>query len=186
MYFVMREGKFVNCAGQSFRAFLNGRLPQLPGELPTMRDWGDHLTTVFPEVRLKKYLEMRGSDVGKGGMLCALPALWGGLFYDQNALDAAWDLVRGATAEQRQKLRHDVPKLGLKAEFMGRSLQDIAKEVLGFARAGLKARGFGEEPFLDVLDEMAQSGKTHADRLLEQYHGTWKGDIKPVFKETAF
>ncbi|MBG1233430.1 glutamate--cysteine ligase [Aestuariivirga litoralis] len=186
MYFVMRDGKFVNCAGQSFRAFLNGRLPQLPGELPTMRDWGDHLTTVFPEVRLKKYLEMRGSDVGKGGMLCALPALWGGLFYDQNALDAAWDLVKGATAEQRQKLRHDVPKLGLKAEFMGRSLQDIAKEVLGLARAGLKARGFGEEPFLDVLDEIAQSGKTHADRLLDLYHSAWKGDIKPVFKETAF
>jgi glutamate--cysteine ligase len=158
----------------------------LPGELPTMRDWADHLTTIFPEVRLKKYLEMRGSDVGKGAMLCALPALWGGLFYDQSALDAAWDLVKRSTAAQRQQLRHDVPKLGLKAKFMGRSLQDIAKDVLGFARSGLQKRGFGEEPFLDVLDEVAQSGKTHAERLLELYHGAWKGDISQVFKAAAF
>jgi len=186
MYFIMRDGKFVNCAGESFRAFLNGRLPQLPGELPTLRDWADHLTTIFPEVRLKKYLEMRGSDVGKGAMLCALPALWGGLFYNQASLDAAWDLVKGATAEQRQQLRHDVPKLGLKAKFMGRSLQDIAKDVLGFARSGLKARGFGEEPFLDVLDAMAESGQTNADRLLGLYHGAWKGDVSQVFKDAAF
>jgi len=186
MYFIMRDGKFVNCAGESFRAFLNGRLPQLPGELPTLRDWADHLTTIFPEVRLKKYLEMRGSDVGKGAMLCALPALWGGLFYNQSSLDAAWDLVKGATAEQRQQLRHEVPKLGLKAKFMGRSLQDIAKDVLGFARSGLKARGFGEEPFLDVLDAMAESGQTNADRLLGLYHGAWKGDVSQVFKDAAF
>ena len=186
MYFVIRDGKFVNCAGESFRQFLNGRLPQLPGEIPTMRDWADHLTTIFLEVRLKKYLEMRGSDVGKGPMQCALPALWGGLFYDDAALDAAWELVKGCTTKQRQALRAHVPKLGLKAHFRGRSLQDLAKEVLAIARKGLIARGFGEEPYLDVLDEIAESGLTQADRLLEAYHGPWKGDIKPVFKAAAF
>jgi len=186
MYFVMREGKFVNCAGESFRKFLDGKLPQLPGEKPTMRDFADHLTTIFPEVRLKKYLEMRGSDVGKGAMQCALPALWGGLFYDQAALDGAWDLVKNSTAEQRQQLRHDVPKLGLKAQFMGRSLQALAKDVLGLARKGLKARGFGEDAFLDVLDEMANSGLTQADRLLADFNGPWQGDISKVFKAAAF
>jgi glutamate--cysteine ligase len=186
MYFVIRGGKFVNCAGESFRAFLNGRLPQLPGELPTLRDWADHLTTIFPEVRLKRYLEMRGSDVGTGPMLCALPALWGGILYDQSSLDAAWDLVKGASATERQQLRHEVPKRGLNATFRGRSLQQLAKQVLALARDGLKRRGFGEEPFLDVLDEMAESGKTHAERLLDLYHGAWKGDVKEVFKTEAF
>ncbi len=186
MYFVMRNGTFVNCAGESFRAFMDGKLPQLPGEKPTLRDWGDHLTTIFPEVRLKKYLEMRGADVGLGPMLCALPALWGGLLYGTAALDGAWDLVKNATAEQRQQLRDDVPKLGLKAKFMGHSLQDVAKDVLALARNGLKSRGFGEEPFLDVLDEEAHSGLTQADRLLELYHGAWKGDIARVFKAAAF
>jgi glutamate--cysteine ligase len=186
MYFVMRDGKFVNCAGESFRKFLDGKLPQLPGEKPTLRDWADHLTTIFPEVRLKRYLEMRGSDVGKGAMQCALPALWAGLLYDDAGLDAAWALVRRAIPEQRQRLRHDVPKLGLKAKFLGRSLQAVAKEVLAIARKGLKSRGFGEEAFLDVLDEIAQSGLTQADRLLELYHGSWKGDIGQVFKVAAF
>jgi glutamate--cysteine ligase len=186
MYFIMRDGKFVNCAGESFRAFLNGRLPQLPGELPTLRDWADHLTTIFPEVRLKRYLEMRGSDVGKGPMQCALPALWVGLLYDDAALEAAWELVKAATAEQRQQLRHEVPKLGLKAQFLGRPLQALAKDVLAIAAKSLKSRGFGEEAYLGVLDEEAQSGLTQADRLLELYHGAWKGDIKPVFKAAAF
>ncbi len=186
MYFTMRGGQFVNTVGESFRKFLDGKLPQLPGEKPTMRDWGDHLTTIFPEVRLKKYLEMRGSDVGKGEMQCALPALWGGLFYDQAALDGAWDLVKAASAEQRQQLRHDVPKLGLKAQFMGRSLQELSKDVLALARSGLQKRGFGEEPFLDVLDEIALSGVTPAERLLAQYHGAWQGDMSKVFKAAAF
>jgi glutamate--cysteine ligase len=186
MYFIIRDGKFVNCAGESFRAFLNGRLPQLPGELPTLRDWADHLTTIFPEVRLKKYLEMRGSDVGKGPMLCALPALWAGLLYDDAALEAAWQLVQAATAEQRQQLRHDVPKLGLKAQFLGRSLQSLAKDVLAIADKALKSRGFGEDAYLGVLHEQAETGLTQADRLLELYHGAWKGDIKPVFKAAAF
>ena len=186
MYFVLRNGKFVNCTGGSFRNFLNGRLPQLPGEIPTMRDFADHLTTIFPEVRLKRYLEMRGCDVGLGPMQCAMPALWAGLLYDEGSLEEAWQLVKPATAEQRQNLRHDVPKLGLKAQFMGRSLQDIAKQVLTLARAGLKSRGFGEEAFLDVLDEIAESGITQADGLLKLYHGLWKGDISNVFKVAAF
>ena len=186
MYFVLRDGKFVNCAGESFRKFLNGRMSKLPGEIPTMRDWADHLTTIFPEVRLKKYLEMRGSDVGLGPMQCALPALWAGLFYDDAALDDAWQLVKSSTAAQRATLRHDVPKLGLKAQFLGRPLQPLAKQVLELARKGLKSRGFGEEAFLDVLDEIADSGLTRADRLLELYHGPWKGEIAPVFKAAAF
>ena len=186
MYFTMRDGKFLNTTGESFRKFLEGKLPQLPGEKPTMRDFADHLTTIFPEVRLKRYLEMRGSDVGKGAMQCALPALWGGLLYDHAALDGAWELVKAATSQQRQALRHDVPKLGLKAQFMGRSLQALGKDVLALARQGLVARGLGEEPFLDVLDEIVASGLTPADRLLDLYHGPWKGEIAPVFKAAAF
>jgi glutamate--cysteine ligase len=186
MYFTMRDGKFVNTTGESFRNFLDGKLPQLPGEKPTMKDWADHLTTIFPEVRLKRYLEMRGSDVGLGNKLCAMPALWAGLLYDQGALDAAWDLVKYSTAAQRQMLRDEVPKLGLQAEFMGRSLQALGREVLALARNGLKSRGLGEEAFLDVLDEEVQSGMTQADKLLQAFHGEWKGDIGQVFKAAAY
>ena len=129
---------------------------------------------------------MRGSDVGKGPLQCALPALWVGLLYDDAALDAAWSLVRRAIPEQRQQLRHDVPKLGLKAKFLGRPLQALAKDVLEIARKSLISRGFGEEAYLGILDEEAQSGLTQADRLLELYHGAWKGEITPVFKAAAF
>jgi glutamate--cysteine ligase len=186
MYFTMRNGQFVNTTGESFRKFLEGKLPQLPGEKPTMKDWADHLTTIFPEVRLKRYLEMRGCDVGLGNKLCAMPALFGGLLYDQSALDGAWDLVKASTAAERQTLRNEVPKLGLKAQFMGRSLQDLGKQVLALARNGLKSRGFGEEAFLDVLDEEVQSGITQADKLLQAFHGEWKGDIGQVFKASAY
>ncbi len=186
MYFTMRDGNFINTTGESFRKFLDGKLPQLPGEKPTMKDWADHLTTIFPEVRLKRYLEMRGSDVGLGNKLCSMPAFWGGLLYDQSALDAAWDLVKASTAEQRQTLRDSVPKLGLKAEFMGHTLQTLGKQVLEIARNGLKSRRFGEEAFLDVLDEEVHSGQTQADKLLQLYHGAWKGDISHVFKASAY
>lgn len=186
MYFILRNGKFLNTAGESFRNYLAGRLPQLPGEIPTMKDWADHLTTIFPEVRLKKYLEMRGSDSGLANKLCAQPAFWAGLLYDQSALDAAFDLVKNSTAEQRQTLRNDVPKLGLNAEFMGRKLQDLAKEVLAIAHKGLKARGAGEEAFLDVLDHEAETGKTAADELLARYLSDWKGDINKVFEASAY
>ncbi|NMD07745.1 MAG: glutamate--cysteine ligase, partial [Phyllobacteriaceae bacterium] len=159
MYFTMRNGKFVNTAGESFRKFMDGKLPQLPGEKPTLKDWADHLTTIFPEVRLKRYLEMRGADSGPWRRLCALPALWTGLLYHQGSLDGAWDIVKDWTAEERQKLRDDVPRLGLKAMIRGRTMRELAAEVLALARTGLAARniagckGKPETTFLDVLDE---------------------------------
>jgi glutamate--cysteine ligase len=192
MYFIMRHGQFVNTAGESFRAFLQGKLPQLPGEKPVLKDWADHVTTIFPEVRLKKYLEMRGCDSGPWRRLCAMPALFVGLLYDQAALDAAWDLVKGWTSEERQKLRDDVPRQGLNAIIRGRTVQDIAKDTLAIARRGLEARnlhgckGRSEAAFLDVLDDIAQSGKTAAERLLALYHGQWQGDVRRVFRDFAY
>jgi glutamate--cysteine ligase len=192
MYFVMRGGRYINTAGESFRAFLEGRLPQLPGEKPVAKDWADHLTTIFPEVRLKKYLEMRGTDSGPWRRLCALPAFWVGILYDQEALDAAWDLVKDWTADERQKLRDDVPKLALKAMIRGRTVQDIAKDVLKLSRAGLEGRGAQgckgktEASFLDVLDETVSTGKTAAENLLSLYHGSWNGDITRVFRDFAY
>ena len=192
MYFVMREGKFIDCAGESFRQFLDGKLPQLPGEKPVMKDWADHLTTIFPEVRLKRYLEMRGTDSGPWRRLCALPAFWVGLLYDQASLDGAWNLVKHWTAEERQALRDAVPTQGLKAMIRGRTVQDVARDVLQLSRAGLDARnqqsrkGRTESSFLDVLDETVSTGKTAADQLLELYHGAWKGDISRVFRDFAY
>jgi glutamate--cysteine ligase len=192
MYFVMRAGKYINTAGESFRAFLEGKLPQLPGEKPVAKDWADHLTTIFPEVRLKKYLEMRGTDSGPWRRLCALPAFWVGLLYDQSALDAAWEMVKDWTAEERQKLRDDVPKQALKAMIRGRSVQEFAKEALKLSRAGLETRGAQgckgktEAAFLDVLDETASTGKTAAESLLALYNGSWSGDITRVFRDFAY
>ena len=192
MYFVMRDGKYINTAGESFRAFLDGKLPQLPGEKPVAKDWADHLTTIFPEVRLKKYLEMRGTDSGPTRRLCALPALWTGILYDQQALDACWEIVKDWTAAERQQLRDDVPKQGLAAMIRGRSVQDIAKDVLSLSRAGLEARGEHgckgktEAGFLDVLDDIAASGRTPAETLLALYNGSWNGDITRVFRDFAY
>lgn len=192
MYFVMRDGKYINTAGESFRAFLDGKLPQLPGEKPVAKDWADHLTTIFPEVRLKKYLEMRGTDSGPWRRLCALPAFWVGLLYDQASLDAAWDLVKDWTAEERQKLRDDVPARALSAMIRRRNVQDIAKDVLKLSRAGLEARGQhgckgkSESAFLDVLDETAATGKTAAENLLSLYDTSWNGDISRVFRDFAY
>jgi glutamate--cysteine ligase len=192
MYFVMREGKYINTAGESFRAFLEGRLPQLPGEKPVMKDWADHLTTIFPEVRLKKYLEMRGADSGPWRSLCALPAFWVGLLYDQPALDAAWDLVKDWTADERQALRDNVPRLALGATIRGRTVREIAAETLKIARAGLDARsiqgckGRLESGFLDTLDETVATGKTAAENLLALYHGSWQGDVTRVFRDFAY
>jgi glutamate--cysteine ligase len=192
MYFVMRNGEHVNVAGESFRAFLDGKLPQLPGEKPVIKDWADHLTTIFPEVRLKKYLEMRGADSGPWRRLCALPALWTGILYEQDPLDAAWDLVKDWTAEERQALRDAVPRQGLKAMIRGRAAQDVAKDMLRLSRAGLERRdrrgrkGKTEAPFLDVLDETADSGKTAAENLLDLYQGPWNGNIERVFRDFAY
>ncbi|HVR91323.1 MAG TPA: glutamate--cysteine ligase [Novosphingobium sp.] len=190
MYFVYRDGQYIDAAGQSFRAFLRGELPALPGELPRPSDWVDHLSTAFPEVRLKSFLEMRGADGGPWNKICALPAFWVGLLYDQTALDAAWDLVKGWDMAGREALRSAVPKLGLDAPLPGGgTLKDIAAEVLAIARSGLAARGRlntagdNETGFLAPLDEIVASGKVPAQRLLDKFHGEWGGDLSRIYEE---
>jgi glutamate--cysteine ligase len=164
----------------------------LPGERPTLGDWTDHLTTAFPEVRLKRYLEMRGADGGPWRRLCALPALWVGLLYDSSALDGAWDLVKGWTAEEREQLRRDVPRLGLRAEIAGRTVRDLACQALDLARRGLAERGRlnaagrDETGFLDTLQAIAFSGRTPAEDMLDAYAGRWQGDLAPLFQEYAY
>ncbi|HXH14882.1 MAG TPA: glutamate--cysteine ligase [Sphingomonas sp.] len=193
MYFVYREGKYIDAAGLSFRDFLKGELSILPGEKPTLDDWTDHLSTAFPEVRLKTFLEMRGADGGPWNRICALPALWVGLLYDQGALDGAWDLVKDWTIDERQALRDAVPKLALDAPIPGGgTLRDIAGQVLDIAGSGLTARarfnraGDNESGFLDPLREIVRSGKVPAEVLLEKYHGVWGGDVSKVYDESSF
>ena len=192
MYFVYRDGKYIDASGQSFRDFLDGRLPALPGEKPTLSDWADHLTTIFPEVRLKKYIEMRGADGGPWKSLCALPALWVGLLYDATALDAAWDLVKDWTQEERVALRHAAPVLGLKTPFRDRTLKDIAARAVEIASAGLKARaaldggGASEDGFLQTLRIILDRNETRADEMLRKLRTDWKGDISRVFKDYAY
>ena len=193
MYFVFRDGKYIDASGLSFRDFLDGKLAVLPGERPTEKDWEDHLSTAFPEVRLKSFLEMRGADGGPWGRICALPALWVGLLYDQGALDAAWDLVKDWSMEDRQVLRDAVPRLGLDAPVgKGRTLRDIARPALDIARSGLAARGRlnaagdNETGYLSALEDVVASGKTHAERLLDRYHGEWGGDVSKVYAEESF
>ncbi len=191
MYFVFRDGQYIDAAGQSFRDFLNGELPALPGERPTASDWWDHLSTAFPEVRLKSFLEMRGADGGPWGRICALPAFWVGLLYDQAALDAAWNLVKDWTMEEREALRNAAPKLALDAPIPGgHTLRDIAGDVLAIARGGLSARnrlntsGDNETGFLETLDEIVATGKVPAQRLLDKYEGEWRGDITRIYEES--
>jgi glutamate--cysteine ligase len=191
MYFVFREGRYIDAAGQSFRDFLDGKLPALPGEKPRASDWIDHLSTAFPEVRLKSFLEMRGADGGPWSRICALPALWVGLLYDQTALDAAWDLVKGWDMDGREALRNAVPKLALDAPLPGGGkLRDIAGEVLKIARAGLAARGQlnsagdNETGFLGPLDDIVSAGKVPAEVLLDKYRTEWAGDITRVYEES--
>ncbi|WP_333836953.1 glutamate--cysteine ligase [Novosphingobium sp.] len=193
MYFVYRDGKYIDAAGQSFRDFLDGRLPALPGEKPRKSDWVDHLSTAFPEVRLKSFLEMRGADGGPWNRICALPALWVGLLYDQGALDAAWDLVKGWDMDGRERLRSSVPELGLDAPLPGGgTLRDIAAHVLDIARGGLAARGRlngagdNETGYLQPLDEIVASGKTSAERLLDLYNGEWGGDLTKIYAAKSF
>ena len=192
MYFVNRGGRYFDVSGQSFRDFLEGRLPGLPGERPTLKDWSDHLTTIFPEVRLKKYIEMRGADSGPWRRLCALSAIWTGLIYHEPALDAAWDLVKDWTAADREGLRAAVPRHALGASVRGRSVRDVARDVLALSRQGLAARGHkgckgrDESRFLDVLDEIVASGRTPAEELLALYETKWNGDIDRVFRDFAY
>ncbi|QOL82908.1 glutamate--cysteine ligase [Pseudooceanicola spongiae] len=194
MYFVYRDGKYINALGQSFRDFLKGELPALPGEKPTLSDWADHLTTLFPEARLKKFIEMRGADGGPWRRLCALPAFWVGLMYDDTALDAAWDLVKGWTSAQRDAMRIAASEQALQANVDGISLHDIAREALAISEAGLIARarpGAGglipdETHFLNALKESVDSGKVMADELLDLYNGPWDHDVTRVFKEFSY
>lgn len=192
MYFVYRDGKYIDASGQSFRAFMEGKLPAYPGQMPTLRDWADHITTLFPEVRLKRYLEMRGADGGPWSRLCALPALWVGLLYDKAALEAAWDLCRDWTPPEREKLRADVPKFGLSTELRGRPLRHYAEQMVKIALAGLKSRnrlspaGEDESHFLEPLVRIVESGETPAEALLKLYHGRWNKSVDPAFTELAY
>lgn len=192
MYFVYRNGRYIDVAGSSFRDFLAGRLPQLPGELPTLDDWSDHMTTLFPEVRLKRFLEMRGADGGRWRRICALPAYWVGLLYDQSALDAAWDLVKDWAPEERDALRTSIPKRGFEAVFRKTTVLEIARETLAIARSGLAARARrdasarDETIYLEPLDESVATGRTPADELLARYETSWNGRIEPIFAEQAF
>ncbi len=194
MYFVYRDGEYINALGMSFRDFLQGKLPALPGETPTMSDWADHLATAFPEARIKKYMEMRGADGGPWRRLCALPAFWVGLTYDQTALDAAWDLVKGWDAETREGLRVAASREGLQAEVNGIKMHDLAREVVAISDAGLKNRarpGAGglvpdETHFLNALKDSLDSGKVPADELLERYHGDWNGDLTRIYGDYSY
>jgi glutamate--cysteine ligase len=192
MYFVKRGDRYVDVAGLSFRDLMAGKLAALPGERATLSDWANHLTTIFPEVRLKRYLEMRGADAGPRRVLAALPAFWVGLLYDGAALDAAWDLVKDWTAAERQQLRDDVPKLALRAAVRGRAVRDIAADCLAIARRGLARRarldigGRDETRYLDTLDDIVARGVTPAETLIEKFNGEWRGSVEPAFTELAY
>ena len=194
MYFVYRDGKYIDALGQSFRDFVNGKLPALPGEKPTLSDWADHLTTIFPEARIKQFMEMRGADGGPWRRLCALPAIWVGLLYDQTALDGAWDLCKDWTVEEREQLRVDASIMGLRAEIRGLSMRDLAREVLKLSDGGLKARartGAGgllpdESHFLNALHDIIDRNETPADELLRLYNGEWGGDLTQIYKTFSY
>ncbi len=194
MYFVYRDGKYIDALGQSFRDFLDGKLPALPGETPTLSDWADHLTTIFPEARIKQYMEMRGADGGPWRRICALPAFWVGLMYNQASLDAAWDLVKHWDAETREAWRVEASVRGLQAIVGGRRMIDLAAEVLDISRAGLKARarpGLGgmvqdERHFLHALEDSIETGMTPADELLAHYNGDWNGDLSRIYQDYSY
>jgi glutamate--cysteine ligase len=191
MYFVYRDGKYISALGQSFRDFMKGKLPALPGEVPTLSDWADHLTTIFPEARLKRFIEMRGADAGPQDRLNAMPALWVGLTYEQSSLDAAWDLAKGWDAEMRQALRVSASVDGLSGVINGVRMLDLAKQVVTISQAGLKARAIAspddiakdESQFLAPLEESLRTGSTVADVLLAKYHGEWGQDLSHIYRE---
>ena len=192
MYFVKRYGFYIDVAGRSFAEFMEGRLPELPGERPTLKDWADHTSTIFPEVRLKQYLEMRGADGGPVSRLCALPALWTGILYDPAAQAAAWDLCKHWTAEDRAALIRDVPRLALNAQVAGRSVRDVARDMVSIASQGLKSRArlsgglVDEAGYLGELEDIADTGITAAERLLALFNGAWAGDAGQVFETFAY
>lgn len=192
MYFVVRDGKYIDASGQSFRDFLDGKLPALPGEKPTLSDWEDHTTTLFPEVRLKRFIEMRGADGGPWRRICALPAFWVGLLYDSEAMDAAWDLIEDWTAGEVTELRNAVPVTGLETPFRNRQAIDVSREVLEITRRGLKNRarldfwGQDESHFLATLEQIVDSGITPAENKLAAYYGRWDRSVDRAFEEYAY
>ena len=192
MYFLYRDGKYIDMAGQSFRKFLKREIPEVAHLTPQLSDWADHLTTIFPEVRLKSFLEMRGTDGGQWRRICGMPALWVGLLYDSVALDAAWDMVKDWTAEERQALRDGVARQGFKVPFRGTTVHELARRMVEISAAGLKRRaaldsaGMSEEGFLGPLREIVSRGHTRAEEMLEHYHGAWGGDLTPLFTEYNF
>ncbi len=186
MYFVYRDGKYINALGQSFRDFLAGKLPALPGEKPTLSDWADHLTTVFPEARVKKFIEMRGADCGDRAHLVALPAFWTGLTYDASALDAAWDLVKHLHTETREGLRVAASVSALQGEAGGVKLLELSRAAVAIAEAGLRARGLGEEGYLAPLQANLAERAVQADRWLSLYHGQWAGDLTPLYAAASY
>jgi glutamate--cysteine ligase len=186
MYFVYRDGRYIDVAGESFRSFIAGQLPQRRGERARIGDWSDHVTTAFPEVRLKRYLEMRGADSGPRDHLVALPALWVGLLYDDAALDAANALIRDWTIDDHNRLRNEVPRDGLRMKFRKRTVRELAVEVVAIARDGLRRRGHGEERHLASIAEIAETGRTLADRMLEDYERKWGGNVDRAFPEYAY
>jgi glutamate--cysteine ligase len=194
MYFVYRDGHYINALGQSFREFMKGQLPALPGELPTLDDWADHLTTIFPEARLKKFIEMRGADAGQWHRLCALPAFWVGICYDQSSLDAAWDIVKNWDEDDRENLRVAAAKDGLNGSVGNKKLIDLAKETVQISENGLEKRAKAssnglhsdETLFLESLKENIEKRKSSADELLEKYHGSWNKDLTKIFEEYSY
>ena len=194
MYFVYRDGKYINALGQSFRDFLKGQLPALPGEMPTLNDWADHLTTIFPEARIKQFIEMRGADGGPWRRLCALPAFWVGLLYDQSSLDAAWDLVKSMDAETRDAMRVAASVDGLQAEVSGIKMMDLARQAVDISKAGLAARartGAGgmvpdETHFLNALQDSLETGQAPADELLAHYYSDWEGDLTRIYEDYSY
>jgi glutamate--cysteine ligase len=192
MYFVYRDGKYFDVAGKSFRDFLDRKIPEVAQFEPMMSDWADHLTTIFPEVRLKRFLEMRGTDGGSWRRICGMPALWVGIYYDQVALDAAWDLVKDWTAEERQAMRDAVPVQAFKTPFRNTTVRELAKKMIEISSEGLRRRaaedagGMNEDGFLNPLREHVDRGMTRADELLRKYHTEWNRDLSHLFTEYNF
>ncbi len=192
MYFVKRGDQYIDVSGKSFRDFFGGKLDALPGERPTISDWANHLSTIFPEVRLKRYLEMRGADGGHWRRVPSLSAYWVGLLYDDDALDACWQIVEDWSSDERLKLRNDVPRLGFRAEIGGKNMLALAQECLRLSSRGLERRqrldrnGRDETRYLRPLEESLARGLTPAEELLEKYHGPWKGSVEPIFDECAY
>lgn len=192
MYFIYRDSEYIDCSGQSFRDFMEGRLPALPGELPTTSDWVDHVSTAFPEVRLKTFLEMRGADGGPWRSLCGLPAFWVGLLYDADAQADCAALIEDWSIAEMEEMRRQVPRQGLKTLFRGQPLRALARQVLEISSAGLARRAVAHRShanechFLESLFESVEGDEVPAERLLRLYRGTWGESVDPLFREEAY